>query len=74
MEFGGVLLMCLLDRCILYHWHILLWTLKLERSYEGVPITEKRLTRIRPPLVAQLCCRKITPTPKLLIYIAECWS
>lgn len=66
MEFGGVLLMCLPDRCILYHWHILPWTLKLGRSYEGVPRTEKQLTRIRPALVAQLYCRKITPTPKVL--------
>lgn len=65
MEFGGVLLMCLPDWSILYHWHILLWTLKLGRSHEGVPITEKRLTRIRPPLVAQLCYRKITPTPNV---------
>lgn len=41
LEFGGVLLMCLPGRCILYHWHVLLWTLKLGRSYEGVPITKK---------------------------------
>lgn len=65
MEFGEVLLICLPDRCILYHRRILLSTLKLGQSYEGGPITEKRLTRIRPPLVAQLCCRKITPTPKV---------